>query len=515
MDSQSIATPARLRIRASDWRRLSDHLFPGDGDEHGAVLLCGVRRASGRNTLIVREVVTATDGEDYVPGVRGYRHLTGEFVTHQIRRARDLGLAYLAVHNHGGENVVDFSGPDMASHDRAYPTLLKVLGNPVGGVVCARNALAGDVWYPSGERGQIGEAIIVGDRRIRLTPGIHRATTPVRPAYHRQALLYGDTGQAILADTTVAVVGCGGVGMLITQAVARLGVGRIIVVDPDRVSVTNLPRLPEATRWDAMEFFDRTSRPAWIRRWARRRARLKVEVARRLVHRANRAADVIAIAGDIGRDDVAQRILDADFIFLAADTMIARDVVNQIANQYLIPTLQVGSKVTVDPATGSVVDAFAVVRHVGFTSGCLRCNGLIDLARLGEEALGDPAQVQRQRYVDDPDVTAPSVITLNALGIGFAVNDFMLHTVGLGGAEPAHRVLRNRPLSERQQHVTVIEPDESISCPVCSRSDHSTFAVGDRAELPTRIGEPIGQRSKGRHRKRPNRDTPRAPIRES
>jgi len=40
---------------------------------------------------------------------------------------------------------------------------------------------------------------------------------------------------------------------------------------------------------------------------------------------------------------------------------------------------------------------------------------LIDPVRLSEEPLGDPLQVANQRYVDDSEVHAPSVITLNAM----------------------------------------------------------------------------------------------------
>ena len=54
--------------------------------------------------------------------------------------------------------------------------------------------------------------------------------------------------------------------------------------------------------------------------------------------------------------------------------MLARSVVNQIAYQYLIPTLQVGSKPVIDKGTGDILDVFAVVRTLGTESGCLACN---------------------------------------------------------------------------------------------------------------------------------------------
>jgi hypothetical protein len=50
-----------------------------------------------------------------------------------------------------------------------------------------------------------------------------------------------------------------------------------------------------------------------------------------------------AFARDVVDDEGAARIRDCDFIFLAANSMLARNVVNRIAYQYLIPTVQVAS----------------------------------------------------------------------------------------------------------------------------------------------------------------------------
>lgn len=45
--------------------------------------------------------------------------LKGEFIQSRIIRARDLKLAYLAIHNHDGSASVGFSSDDYASHARA------------------------------------------------------------------------------------------------------------------------------------------------------------------------------------------------------------------------------------------------------------------------------------------------------------------------------------------------------------------------------------------------------------
>jgi tRNA A37 threonylcarbamoyladenosine dehydratase len=340
---------------------------------------------------------------------------------------------------------------------------------------------------PDGTRTALERTVVVGSTRKVLTPALDPADATFDARYDRQTLLYGHAGQAILGTTKVVVVGVGGVGMLLVQLLARLGVGHIVVIDPDKVERSNLPRLPEATRLDAMEYLDRDGMPTVLRRLGRRLARPKVHIARRIVRRASPDATITAVIGDVADDYVARHLVDADFLFLAADTMLARDVVNQVAHQYLIPGLQVGSKITVDPTTGRVGDVFAVVRHLATTDGCFRCNGLVDPVRLTEQTVGDPEQVANQRYVDDPDVHAPSVITLNAVGAGWAANDFMLQSVGLPAAEPGYRIIRHRPRGRHGHHITVQEPDKIPGCHVCSVTEYAARARGDTWDLPTRV----------------------------
>ena len=59
---------------------------------------------------------------------------------------------------------------------------------------------------------------------------------------HRTHLLFGDIGVQKLRDATVMVVGCGAVGSFAIEALARSGVGHLIVVDFDTVECTNINR---------------------------------------------------------------------------------------------------------------------------------------------------------------------------------------------------------------------------------------------------------------------------------
>lgn len=59
---------------------------------------------------------------------------------------------------------------------------------------------------------------------------------------HRTRLLFGDMATEKLRHATVMVVGCGAVGSFAIEALARTGIGHIIVVDFDNVEESNINR---------------------------------------------------------------------------------------------------------------------------------------------------------------------------------------------------------------------------------------------------------------------------------
>src|SRR5690242_2868480 len=68
----------------------------------------------------------------------------------------------------------------------------------------------------------------------------------VSDRYGRQTILpeVGEEGQARLAAATVLTVGAGGLGCAALQYLTAAGIGRLIVVDHDRVEESNLHRQP-------------------------------------------------------------------------------------------------------------------------------------------------------------------------------------------------------------------------------------------------------------------------------
>jgi hypothetical protein len=214
----------------------------------------------------------------------------------------------------------------------------------------------------------------------------------------------------------------------------------------------------------------------------RRLASYKVHVAKRVARQANRHVRYTPLVGDITVMDTALALKDADFLFLCADSVQSRLVFNALVHQYLIPGMQVGSKVPVDKKSGDIGDIFAVSRPVlPFNmGGCLSCNELISPSKLQDEAIS-PEELRQKGYVDDPDVHAPSVITLNALACAHAANDFLLGFLGL-----FYEGCDERYFFEfcRKRRIDPVDRKALDSCLHCSSSKPSAYGRGDGASLP-------------------------------
>jgi molybdopterin/thiamine biosynthesis adenylyltransferase len=469
-----------LRMPQPLYDDLHQHLFPGDGDEHGAVIEAGLATIGGEQVLLARRLHKAQDGVDWLPGKRGYRMLPAAYVTKRIRECRAERTVYLAVHNHGGYGSVAFSGVDLETHERGFPALLDIMqGVPVGALVFAENAIAGDIWT-QGRRFPLREAIVIGPTRKRLTPSPTSTMSSPDARFDRQVRLFGASGQAILRNCRVAIIGLGGVGILLAEYLGRLGVGEFILVDPDRLRPINLPRMVHATNWDAMTWLAADGQPAWMQRLAYRLATPKVQLARRIIRQANRHAAVHPFETIIEAPKALEAIKTCDYVFLAADSHRARLLFNALVHQYLIPGVQLGSRIRSDASTGAVNHVHTVTRWVLPHTGCLVCNEAINPARLQDESVA-ASMLKRQRYVDDPDVPAPSVITLNASSAAQAANDFLFYMTGLASPTAFDGYVRSHPLSRR---IEMLRPRKSANCPECGATTASRSARGDAVPLP-------------------------------
>jgi molybdopterin/thiamine biosynthesis adenylyltransferase len=131
----------------------------------------------------------------------------------------------------------------------------------------------------------------------------------VSDRYSRQTVLpeVGSAGQARLRGASVLVVGAGGLGCAVLPYLCAAGIGRLIVMDDDRVEQSNLHRQPLYRMSDC--------------------GRLKVDSAR---------AALLALNPDVRVDVITERLtpLNADHVVQGADLVV--DAADSFAVTYTL-----------------------------------------------------------------------------------------------------------------------------------------------------------------------------------
>jgi molybdopterin/thiamine biosynthesis adenylyltransferase len=457
-----------LLFTPDSYEAAMQHLYRGDYSEHAGALLCGLTETAGSVRLMVRSFVPAVDGRDYLVTEEGHGSLQPLFIDGALDKAMDESLVYVAVHNHFSHDQVGFSRVDMTSHERCYPTLLALAaGRPVGAAVFGLSSIEVDLWFPDGRRCGLKTARVIGHgiRHLWASPKF-----APKAAYDekvdRQLPFLRASGQGLLRDATIVIVGVGGIGSQLVEPLTRLGVRRFILIDPDRLDTSNYSRVHGALPCDLPD-------PT-----LGRLGELKVKIAKRAILAINPEADVKDIAADVARGDTYTELLAGDFVFLAADTPEARFVCNAVCHQHFIPTTQLGTKVVIGD-DGSLQGIFGAVRQIRPGRGCLWCNGLIDRVGLANAAK-PKEQVDRERYgTPSPN---PAVVTFNSEVAALALNEFLL-----AYASPQVPLKREYDYSivhflegEREQ----VSARRDLDCPFCS-STSATFAAGTAETVQT------------------------------
>ncbi len=133
--------------------------------------------------------------------------------------------------------------------------------------------------------------------------------------YHRQMLLpgFGPEGQERLRASTVLVLGCGALGSVIADLLARAGVGHLLIVDRDVVELTNLQR---------QVLFDESDVAANLP---------KAAAAKRKLERINAGVRVTAVVDDINHENIEALAGDADLLVDGLDNFETRYLANDLA----------------------------------------------------------------------------------------------------------------------------------------------------------------------------------------
>jgi adenylyltransferase/sulfurtransferase len=135
----------------------------------------------------------------------------------------------------------------------------------------------------------------------------------------------GDAGQRALDDACVLIVGCGALGTVVADSLARAGVGRMVIVDRDLVEPTNLQRQILFDDADA------------------RRGTPKAEAARARLAAVNPLVHVDAHVDDFNHRNALRFAADADVIVDGLDNFETRYLLNDLAVRRGLPYVYAGA----------------------------------------------------------------------------------------------------------------------------------------------------------------------------
>lgn len=326
-------------------RQVRMHLFPGDGFEAAAVLICS--RGPGPHTrLLFVDVVLVP--HDQCRRERDLLIWPGSAIEDAIDLAESDDLSLILIHSHPGDYYA-FSTADDQSDLQTMPGLFQALG-PIHGsaVMMPDGAVRARVYSPDMAIHEI-ELVSLSGHDIRYWWR--------DDAYRRRPVAFTSDMTAELSRLTACVIGVSGTGSIVAEQAARLGFGNVILIDFDKLEARNLNRIINATSAGAAS------------------AILKVvEFAQAIC--SYRGADVaIPIASSITSRDAVIAAAKSDIIFSCVDTLEARATADLLSSSFLIPLIDVGVSIP--------------TREAGYGRAIADACGRIDFVRPGGPTLGD------------------------------------------------------------------------------------------------------------------------------
>jgi len=227
--------------------------------------------------------------------------------------------------------------------------------------------------------------------------------------FDRQVRAFGSVFQTQLHNMRIGMVGLGGLGAMIVEGLTRLGVRRWVLVDPDRVAVSNLNRLTGATRWDAIDAIH------------------KVDVARRNIRAMHAgAAEIRAVTEGLPSRKTTRLLAGCDVIVGATDNHRSRLLLQEIGSAYLRPLVNAGVGLTAISGKVRGIGVRVTAPPIG-GPWCLICGGIVDPFEASKEQCDEQHRrmLQERGYLSD--TPQPAVYWVNGVAANLAVR--LIHSL--------------------------------------------------------------------------------------
>ena len=397
-----------IKITEKMHQELKNHLHNGDGLEALGFALCGRLQNKGEEFLLVHKTFLmpynkCNRSENFV----SWKTID---VEHLLEEALAKGLGIVKFHSHF-VNDSNFSYLDDKSDkdffDSVYGWVNKDLLH-ASVVMYPDGAMKGRVVKPDLNFTEIDKISVIGES-INMFSNSNEDTR-IRKAFKRNSQAFGAKTVNTLQGMKIGVVGCSGTGSPIIQMLFRLGVGTLVIIDPDVMGHENLNRIVPSKTSDA----DKKT--------------LKVEVIKEHIDNVNIGTEVITHSCLIQDSREAfNDLASCDFNFGCMDSVEGRYYLNLISTDYLVPVSDIGVKIVAD-GEGGIDSIVGNIHYVYPNSKTLLERGVYTSGQLAAESLKRISEEEynnRQAYFENAEVESPAVISINTMCSSFAVNDML------------------------------------------------------------------------------------------
>lgn len=406
--------PYTLTLAEAQHRALADHLFPGDGKEAAAIVLCGRRDGGRRHRLLVREVHPIPYD---VCSVRTPLRVTWptDYIEPLLEKALKERLTVVKLHSHPNR-YRQFSDTDDAGDRELLPMIKSWVERdiPHGSVIMLPTGeMLGRVYVGAAEFLPLSHINVVGaDLRFWFADPL---TGELPRFVASQAQAFGDGTTQLFRKLTIAVIGCSGTGSPLIEQLVRLGVGEIILVDDDKLEERNLNRILNSTLGHALA------------------GELKVDVAGNAIERIGLGTRVVRIPKNLWNPAVIRQVAEADIVIGCMDSIDGRYLLNLLATYYVQPYVDLGVRLDAVPdgwEKGRIREICGTVNYLQPGLSSLMSRGLFTMKDVADAGLRrrDPeahAQQVKDGYVRGVQVQRPAVISVNMFASSLAINDLL------------------------------------------------------------------------------------------
>ncbi|NDK57373.1 ThiF family adenylyltransferase [Pontibacter sp. BT213] len=402
----------QLRLSGSHYQQLKQHLFPGDGKEAVAVALCGRHERQGLSMMLVHKLMlipheACIRTED---NVTWGTEVLLPFLKEASNPKKNMGI--LKIHSHPGgypyfSETDDAADADLFSSIFGWCETDAVHGSAVmlpDGRIFGRAFTPDLISYPFDKISVAGDEFKIWEHSIG-------AYTPDDFAV-RTAQAFGDGTYAKLKRIKAGVVGCSGTGSPTIEQLVRLGIGQLVLVDPDEVEHKNLNRILNTTRDDADA------------------KKYKTAVLAERIQAFGLGTEVYPYAENLYDSiNALDDLISCDVIFGCVDSVDGRHLLNQLSNFYLIPYFDLGVKLEAD-GMGGISRIAGTVHYLQPGASSLLSRGMYTTKMLLDEALKrqDLDEFNKRLkagYVHNANVDRPAVISINMQLSSMAVNELL------------------------------------------------------------------------------------------